>query len=321
MGTMLRLIDGVLYEGRPAEEFELSIHQLGGGHAEASIRRCTWWEELRPATSDELELWRQHHEDSADERREANRKRAARRATTNVRRLVKVAGMDSLLTLTYRSLQLDLALCKKHLKEFIRRMRRLIPGWQYVAAFERQERGAWHVHLAIHKLPMNLPASNGVKVKSYNIVRAVWRSVVGSDNGNVDESRRRKFSSHTTAKIAAYISKYMLKAFEDGDDWKNRYSSGGLDSPPPPTRVRSTSLVDLIAAAYSQVAMHACEVWTHCRHSWINAGFHGPERERHPEEAPDGRAWREGGFHGPVESFWMSTAPAIHSLRGDAHAL
>lgn len=296
MGSMLRLIDGVLYEGRPADEFELSIHQLGGGHAEASIRRCTWWEELRPATSDELELWDQHREETADERREANRKRAARRATTNVRRLVKVAGMDSLLTLTYRSLQLDLALCKKHLKEFIRRMRRLIPGWQYVAAFERQERGAWHVHLAIHKLPMNLPASNGVKVKSYNIVRAVWRSVVGADNGNVDESRRRKFSSHTTAKIAAYISKYMLKAFDDGDDWKNRYSSGGLDSPPPARRIRGASMLELIQRVYEELAQEI---------SLLRS-----------ERFIVGRnSWGTGGFDGPMDSFYLSTGPGARHTK------
>ena len=163
MGSMLRLIDGVLYEGRPADEFELSIHQLGGGHAEASIRRCTWWEELRPATSDELELWHQHREETADERREANRKRAARRATTNVRRLVKVAGMDSLLTLTYRSLQLDLALCKKHLKEFIRRMRRLIPGWQYVAAFERQDSVCLRTFWSPSSLLCGMPLSHRVR--------------------------------------------------------------------------------------------------------------------------------------------------------------
>lgn len=286
MGSMLRLIDGVLYEGRSAEEFELTLHKLGSGHGEASVRRSVWWEELRPATPDELEMWRQHREETADERREANLKRGARRATTNVRRLVKVAGMDSLLTLTYRCLQDDLALCKKHLKEFVRRMRRLIPGWQYVAAFERQSRGAWHVHLAIHKLPMSLPASNGVKVKSYNVVRAVWRGVVGADNGNIDQSRRRKFSGHSTSKIAAYISKYMLKAFQDGDDWKNRYSSGGLDRPPPPERIRSTSMVDLIQRAYETLATGKTECWGLIR-----------------------RAWGTDGFNGPPESFWLSTGP------------
>ena len=73
MGSMLRLIDGVLYEGREADEFELTVHKLGNGHAEASIRRSVWWSEFREATPDELEVWRRDREEGADERREANR--------------------------------------------------------------------------------------------------------------------------------------------------------------------------------------------------------------------------------------------------------
>jgi hypothetical protein len=171
--------------------------------------------------------------------------------------------MDALLTLTYRELQTDLALCKRHLKEFNRRMRRLIPGWRWVAAFERQERGAWHVHMAIDKLPRELPASNGVKVKSYNIVRAVWRSVVGADNGNIDQSRRRRHAQSSAAKVAAYISKYMLKAFQDGDAWSNRYSSGGLGALPVPQRIRflGYSLLEMVELAFHEIAGGVCEVW------------------------------------------------------------
>lgn len=288
MGTMLRLVDGIFYEGKPADEFELTLHRLGNGHAEASVRRMTWWTELGPASPDEVALWDHNRELDAEERREANRQRAARRATTKVRQLVKVAGMDSLLTLTYRALQPDLQLCKAHMKEFVRRMRRLIPGWQYVAAFEQQARGSWHVHMAVHKLPASLPASNGIKVKSYNIVRAVWRGVVGQDNGNIDESRRKAFSRRSSAKLASYLSKYMLKAFNDGDDWSNRYSSGGLGALPRPERLRfqGERFADLVALAYEEIAMHACEVWTSLRRSWSGASFDGP---------PD--------------KFWLSTSP------------
>lgn len=298
MGSMLRLIDGVLYEGKPSDEFELSVHRLGNGHAEAGIRRLTWWSEIGPASADVLEVWRQDLAESEDERREANRRRSARRATTKVRRLVKAAGMDSLLTLTYRVLQTDLALCKKHLKEFVRRMRRLIPGWQYIAAFEQQERGCWHVHMAIHKLPVSLPATNGVKVKSYNIVRAVWRGVVGLDNGNIDQSRRKAFSRRSSSKLASYLSKYMLKAFMDGDDWSNRYSSGGLGTLPAPERVRFTgeNFADLVALAYQEVAMHACEIWTSLR-----------------------RGWLDGVRDGPPESFWITTGPEGPHLRSLCH--
>ena len=115
---------------------------------------------------------------AAPDRREANRKRAARRAKTRVRRLCKVQGLDTLLTLTYRGLVDDLAVCKRHFKEFIRRLRRALGAFSYVAAFERQKRGAWHVHIACHRLPRTMAARNGVKVKSFNVIRAIWRSVI-----------------------------------------------------------------------------------------------------------------------------------------------
>lgn len=295
MSSMLRLIDGVLYEGKHADEHELVIHRLGNGHAEASVRRTVHWRELKVASPDELELWRQHREETADERDEANRKRAARRGTTNVRRLVKVSGMDALLTLTYRELQTDLALCKKHLKEFVRRMNRLIPDWPYVAAFERQERGAWHVHLAIHRLPMTLTNGKGIGGRSYNVVRAVWRSVVGLDNGNVDQSLRKRSSRFSSARVAAYISKYMLKAFQDGVRGSNRYSYGNLDALPPPERVRfqAAGMGDLIALAYSEIASCAVDIWTSCRRNlegavdgfFISTSPPGPVR-RYGTEVP-----------------------------------
>ena len=114
-----------------------------------------------------------------------------------------------------------------------RRMRRLLPGFVYVAAFERQKRGAWHVHMAIHRLPTALPYA-GVKVKSFNVVRAVWRAVVGDLGGNIDQQRRKRWSQQSSGKLAAYLSKYMLKAFAEGEDWSNRYSgSQGIELPAP----------------------------------------------------------------------------------------
>lgn len=256
----VRLIDGWLYESKPSDEYELRLHHLGNGHREAVIQRQDVWEEIRPATRDELDMWAREREEGEEERREANRLRAARRAKTKVRRMVKVLGLDALLTLTYRANQTDLSLCKAHMKEFVRRMRRILPGFVYVGAFEQQRRGAWHVHMAIHALPRDLPWS-GVKVKSFNVVRAVWRSVVGDLGGNIDQARRKRWSQQSCGKLAAYLSKYMLKAFEDGDDWSNRYSaSAGVTLPKAQVlRFRSYALADLIALAYDEIAAGACE--------------------------------------------------------------
>lgn len=257
-------MNGFRYEGKLSDEYELRLHHLGNGHAEAVIQRQVIWEEAGVLSPEAWAMYLDSQARHADERKEANRERAARRAKTKVRRLVKVMGLDAMLTLTYRDNQQDLDLCKRHMKEFVRRMRRVLPGFVYVAAFERQERGAWHVHMATHALPRELPASNGVKVKSFNVVRAVWRSVVGDLGGNIDQARRKRFSAQSSGKLAAYISKYMLKAFADGDDWSNRYSaSQGIALPAPVVvRFKAYAMADLIALAYSEVAGHSCDCMT-----------------------------------------------------------
>lgn len=260
---MLRLIDGIFFKSKQSDDWTLRLHDLGHGHREAVIGRHEVWEEMHRATADEQALWDLNRELDADARHLANLKRSARRAKTKVRRMVKVLGLDALLTLTYRENQTDLPLCKAHMKEFIRRVRKLLPGFVYVAAFEQQKRGAWHVHMAVHKLPTVL-AWSGTKVKSYNVIRAVWRSVVGDLGGNIDQQRRRKFSRQSSAKLAAYLSKYMLKAFEDGDDWSNRYSgSAGVVIPPAQVlRFQAAKLAELIDLAYGVVAVGACQVST-----------------------------------------------------------
>ncbi|OWQ83855.1 hypothetical protein CDN99_25660 [Roseateles aquatilis] len=260
---MLRLIDGIFYRGKRSDEYVLRSYHLGNGHKEAVITRQVVWEEQGPATLAELAMWELERVEFEDEKREANRLRAARRAKTQVRRRVKVLGLDALLTLTYRVNQQDLTLCKQHMKEFVRRVRRVLPGFVYVAAFERQKRGAWHVHMAIHRLPQSLPWA-GVKVKSYNVIRAVWRSVVGDLGGNIDESRKKRWSKQSSGKLAAYLSKYMLKAFEEGDDWSNRYSgSAGVELPQAVVvRFKAYSMAELVALAYGEVADGPCECMT-----------------------------------------------------------
>ena len=256
---MERIIGRDWYEGKISDVHEVILHDLGHGHKEASISRAVVWEHGGTMTEaayqqylETLEKWKASPEGiaAAEEKAQSNRERAARRAKTKVRRICKTMGVDALLTLTYRENMEDLAACKKHMKEFVRRLRALIPGFAYVAAFERQKRGAWHVHMAIHKLPFNL-AWAGVKVKSYSVVRAVWRRVVGDLGGNIDESRKKRHSRKSSAQMASYISKYILKAFEDGEDHSNRYSSSEY-SLPKPVRMRfaNEAMADLVALVY-----------------------------------------------------------------------
>ena len=269
---MIRIIDGQIFEGKPSEDrFHVTIHDLGNGHKEACIQRATDWEHVGPLDPNSInaQVLRGERDDpDADEKRRANALRAARRAKTKVRRLCKAFGCEQMLTLTYRENQTDLQLAKKHVKEFVRRLKRLLPGFRYVACYEQQERGAWHAHIAVRAIPLRLMVE-GVRLKSFDALRSVWRGVVGLDNGNIDISDgqkkgRKKAKRRSPARLAAYMSKYMLKAFEDADEFVNRYSSSEATELPAPVRMEfaRTSLQQLLPEVFSDVAKPGTELFT-----------------------------------------------------------
>lgn len=290
---MLRIIDGLVFEGKPVPNtYTVAYHALGHGHREASVMPVIEWKEsceldphsingqiasgLRDADPQEVE-----------ERRRFARLKSARRAKTKVRRLCKVQGLDVLMTLTYKANQTDLELCKRHFNLFFRRMGRLFDSaglgrFLFVAGFEPQTRGAWHVHIATRRVPPTLPVG-GCRVKSFDAVRAVWRAVVGDLGGNVDIGGKRKrrgqrgaFTQRSPAKCAAYLSKYMLKDWETWPEGVRRFqaSQGGV---PVPTRVQVTAenFADLVEMVYAFAADGACEVVTsrigQCRDSFFIA--------------------------------------------------
>lgn len=254
---MIRIIDEQAYYVKSSDRFKVKAYDLGNGHLEISARREFELEELdwEPWQYKEyyrcLELKKAEEEESG-ERRELLREKSARRAKGNVRRLCKVGGLDTLLTLTYRANMTDLDVCKANLKEFVRRLRRYWPEFVGVAAFEQQKRGAWHVHLATRAVPKELVHKLGVKVKSFNMIRGIWRSVVGADNGNIDVARRKRTSQKSAAKIAAYLSKYILKAFREGVDHVNRWTKFGDVKVPKPIQIGYTNnMMGIVEMAYS----------------------------------------------------------------------
>lgn len=162
--------------------------------------------------------------------REKNRDRAARRAKTQVRRRCKAIQADSMLTLTYRENMTDIERLMRDVKAFVKRLRDLGP-FEYVLCVEPQKRGALHVHMACQSFPAWMKDENGVRVKSYNLIRSMWRRVVGRDNGNVDLTRPRRNAPH---RIASYIAKYVSKNLEDAVfNAKSYWSSKGIALPKP----------------------------------------------------------------------------------------
>lgn len=221
------------FRSAPGSQYKVKAWDIGNGHLEVTAARVTEWHEadMEPtAIEGYLECVLKDREDRAAELRAKHAEQAARRAKRQVRQLCKAAGVDTLLTLTYRANMGDLDACKRHLKEFNRRMLRVLPDFFFIAAFERQERGAWHVHLATKRIPKGMTDrndANGVQVKSYEVIRRIWRSVVGDLGGNIDVARRKYTSGKTAAQIASYIAGYIVKEFAEGEKWSNRWTKFG----------------------------------------------------------------------------------------------
>jgi hypothetical protein len=91
-----------------------------------------------------------------------------------------------------------------------------------------------------------------VLLKSFNVIRAVWRAVTKEHGGNIDVQARKRNSRRAPSKIAAYIAKYMTKAFADGVPWSNRFSSSKGLTVPKPERIRFVgySLGDVATAVF-----------------------------------------------------------------------
>lgn len=200
---------------------------------------------------------------------EANRAFAARRAKKQVRHLCKTMGVNSLWTLTYRTNLTDRNLALKHLDRFRRRVVALFGEWRYVAVLETQERGALHFHLATHALPSRI-VQGGVKVKSWNVMRAIWRSVTGEHGGNFDEAKRTGRFSHshkafkTAGQIASYIAGYVAKDMLATGLNRKRYSaSKGVDVPAPYKAMFAGELhlTELIELAYAAVGDNVTGAW------------------------------------------------------------
>lgn len=125
--------------------------------------------------------------------------RAARRARSRLRQLILSAGCNHLLTLTYRENVTDFKQSSQDLSRFVRKVKREIPGWVYVAVPEKQKRGAWHWHMAV------------IGRQDVDLLRECWRSVVGE--GNIDVQPPRRGKKNCRMGIVAYLSKYLTKGF------------------------------------------------------------------------------------------------------------
>ena len=264
----------IVIEGQMIEDaWDVYVKNVNG-HRETSFRNAIVWSEtdkkappefdrdayLSQFDGEDLEIRVRELEEQAEERRLRKLQQNAQRAKAACRWFIKANGLNELLTLTYRENQHDRNLCKKHFKEWVRRMKKALGGrFVYCASFERQERGAMHVHIACHKLPVHATHKD-VKIKGWELGTKVWRSIIGNDNGlcfvGGRKSAQGRVKNRSIAKIASYVSKYITKDYADAPDESNRYSrsdsKNGIASMPKAEKIRiwGASLQDMIEMAF-----------------------------------------------------------------------
>lgn len=259
---MQRYVNGLWFEGQIVpDRWVVRTWERNGVMERSAVPAVEWreiadfgfkhdgWTMLDPSV-----LTDEERQQLDDERRQRSLRKAAMRAKTTCRRVIITEGFNELMTLTYREDQPDRELCKVHFKEWVRRMKRALGGaFRYCAAFEKQDRGSMHVHLATHKLPKHVE-HKGVKIEAWKLGTRVWRSIVGDDNGLCfvgGKKRGRWHRKWTLAKMAAYVSKYIMKDYEDAPAESNRYSrSNGVEVGEVHSMEVECSFADLIGLCY-----------------------------------------------------------------------
>ncbi|MGD7194068.1 rolling circle replication-associated protein [Ralstonia pseudosolanacearum] len=208
--------------------YNINVHKAGHWYADGPIDPETGFPVARPKAK------RGESED-----RDKSIEISTQRSKRSVREKSKSIHADHLITLNYRENVQDRERVLRDLKEFVRKVNRVekmgLRKLHYVAVLEKQERGAYHIHMAVHGF------------KSHKIVRAIWYEIVGKGNGQIDiqgpgdmvmkdgnitKSDRRKARRRGAHQIAAYLSKYITKDAKDIELNKKRYfASRGIVVP------------------------------------------------------------------------------------------
>ena len=262
-----RVIDGCLYSrGLTPYAYTHTIHELGQGNVEALTMPTYGWyevEQLSPLAIADLAAsvgkvwvdgeWQTYSPSALEllDKAALNIARSARRAATKVRRLCKLKGLNTMMTLTYAENVDDRERLVRDFDVFIKRVRRLIPDFQYVCVFERQARGSWHAHMATLKL---LPVYwyKGKLWKSWDLFRHLWRAALGG-GGSFNESSTAHGVIRSVAKLASYLSKYISKSFGGTERSGDSYRASGA-ALPLPVRIKS------IGCQASDAARELCDL-------------------------------------------------------------
>lgn len=150
-------------------------------------------------------------------------KKSRKRLLEMIARL-RTAMQACFITLTYGQAWPSEKIAKKHLKAFIRRIRKHYPRASIIWRLEYQKRGAPHFHLIVFRLPF-IPKEK---------VAQVWAEIIGAEFcDNSREISRPPFtrieSIDNKRKAMMYVAKYVAKAEGGGFNnvpYQNQHSEG-----------------------------------------------------------------------------------------------
>lgn len=176
------------------------------------------------------------------------------RSRRMIRKRCKAIRADRMLTLSTRANETRLDVWAKWWDEFRRRLNKL-QDFHYVAVLERQQRGAWHIHVAVSGR------------QNWKLLRSIWLSVIsksGTDGTVNDSYKRQCFIRRLSGKgramrhrIATYIAKYVGKDADASTFNKKRYwTSKGIVLPEVTTYAhlgREFGAIDAVASAHQCV--------------------------------------------------------------------
>lgn len=223
-------------------------------------------------------------------KRKENIDRAVRRARQHVRWHVKGIGADHLLTLTYRMAENepmnDLERLKADWQRFVRLVRNGLPAsgkvrkhrglkeWQFVAIREKQDNGAFHLHVAV------------VGRQDIALIRRCWYVAIGGNQDDEGENTKgqinvrgpsKRWGVHSTewkaAKLSGYMTKYLHKAFEELDaNGSKRYWASKANDKVEPVRVwlAASSFIDAIKETHALAFVRLNGQWMNL---WASNGW------------------------------------------------
>lgn len=219
---------------RPMPSFRAKFVTLPHGQSEISITPVNVDSliDARMGFIPLLDCARQERTSEEQDRRDIeNRARATKKARQSVRLLVKSIAADHMLTFSYRDNVIDRLKVAADWNRFKRLFKKRYPGWQYVTVRESQERGSFHLHVAVSgrqdikwllrcwlialgqpKEDVSAWLVDGVKLADRSLGAVNVRAPKG---GNNKQWKRDK--------LAGYLTKYIGKEFEESDKYAKKY--------------------------------------------------------------------------------------------------